>query len=1162
MNISWINQQQDYIYFLYVFTLLFLVIICRKVYKGNEEYTYWRYFYYFLLFITAKYFFLLLKQLFRFESLISFIPLLITVIAYAYLILFITAKRFTYLNKIALTVYFVLSISLLFIYNLSSEAVYLACLCILQAVIGFLSAVTIIKTYSKSSYFIHTAMALFIESIHSIMLYAVDENVYVDLIVLAMLFLQLFVSRVRYFYISMRNKSAIQKSAIIIDLLLTSLLITGFVFINITESIILNVEKYESSIAVLNDIAGKLRGTGIILILILALVIMLLAQYYQKAREEQQRASQYLSLAGAFIVLIDRWGNIRLINKKGCSILGSDEKDIIGQNWFDNYIPTNLVDTMKQVFNQIVRGEIAPVEFYENEIITTNKEVRLIKWTNTAVKDDNGRIVGVLSSGDDVTEIKQMEKSLRRAKSEAEAANVAKGRFLANMSHEIRTPINAIMGFAQLLLQSQMDFRHKDYVAKIRVASKTLLSIINDILDFSKIESGKVELENIPFEMDDILVQISDLFSFDASEKNVELVFDVDNEISTHLIGDSLRLGQVLVNLVGNAIKFTEEGQVILRIRKKACEKREALLLEFSVIDTGIGISKDKLNTLFQPFHQADSSTSRRFGGTGLGLSICHSLVHVMGGSIDVESSLGEGSTFRFSIELGIGQILDENRSKDDLAGNRALIIEDNTLVAEILTNMLKSYGISSETLVAEVDNTTFIKDFENKSFDIIIAKCRNNDMDESCIINSIRKMEIHKNTPIMLTTTEFESDGLLHKAERMSIDHVITKPIIGKEFIDLISKILQNKHNFKIEADEDIKNEVSIDRGVINVLLVEDNRMNRLLMVEMLLTLGMEVDAAINGKEALIMLTSEPEKYDIIFMDIMMPVMNGIEATVSIRSEARFKDMPIIAMSADISKEDRHRSIISGMNEHINKPVDIEQIRSVIKRFVTKKSASIDAKKELTKLNEKQIEIVNKIKEIKADGVDIEKGLQKINYNIEMYKELLKTFSKQLKESYYDLENLHKQREFDKMGEIIHEVKGVSGNLCIDSIFELFIRLSKSVKDKDYSETAKLIYEFNSNLALYLQTLTLIREQLPDDFKKVVVPEDKKVGEILYKLKSSLRLNSFEAEHELDYLKVILSDTYYKNEVAKIKENIDMLNFDVALELVELLEKRLFEAM
>ena len=630
----------------------------------------------------------------------------------------------------------------------------------------------------------------------------------------------------------------------------------------------------------------------------------------------------------------DREGRFVFVNERFAALFGKSADEIVGKTVADFY-PKEFADEAREEDERVMAsGEVVEDVFDD----TVDGELRYFASRKGPVRNEAGEVIGIQTIFWDITEQRVAENALlaereelRRAKQAADHANRAKSDFLANMSHEIRTPMNAIIGMTDLLLETQLTQTQREYLRMVQDSGEALLTLINDILDFSKIEAGKLELERTSFDIRETLGDSMKGLGFRAHGKGLELVLHVDDTIPKRFFGDPGRIRQIVVNLVGNAIKFTEQGEVVLEIE---CLERSdtAARLRFAVIDTGIGIAKEHCDKVFEEFEQADASTTRRFGGTGLGLAICARLVELMEGRIWVESELGRGSRFQFELPLEIDpaeHVPSPAQPQIDIHGVRVLIVDDNATNRRILKSMLSNWGMSPVTTSGGAHALRAIADAneEDDAFALVISDVNMPEMDGLMLAKTIVEQALlDPASLIMLTSGARPADA--SDLRSIGISQHLLKPIKQSEVYDAVICSLNATGVTatlpRVAADAA---PATMTPSELQILLAEDNLVNQKLAIGILNKLGHRVTVANNGQEALDLL--DQQTFDLVLMDVQMPEMDGLAATREIRRREAHAGthLPIVAMTAHAMKGDRERCLESGMDDYLSKPIRLKDL-------------------------------------------------------------------------------------------------------------------------------------------------------------------------------------------------------------------------------------------
>jgi two-component system sensor histidine kinase/response regulator len=666
---------------------------------------------------------------------------------------------------------------------------------------------------------------------------------------------------------------------------------------------------------------------------------------------ERVRAQETLSEERKILrTMIDNVPDYMYVKDKECRFLVANAAvarqmgakapdDLLGKTDFDFY-PRELATTFFEDEQKVICSGKAEINREEKGLDPQGNESHVLT-TQVPLHDKNGRVTGLVGIGHDITHLKKIQTEMQRAREVAEAASRAKSEFLANMSHEIRTPLNGILGMTDLALDTELNREQREYLDTVKVSADSLLRVINDILDFSKIEAGRIDLESVDFDVRDNLESALKTLAVRADEKALELLCEVAPEVPERARGDITRLRQVLLNLVGNAIKFTNEGEVAVRVRQEANDGHE-LILHFTVSDTGIGIPEDKREVIFDPFAQADSSTTRKYGGTGLGLTISSRLVNMMGGRIWVESEAGQGSHFHFTVRL---QIADQREMEvkvgspappEVLRGVRVLVVDDNRTNLRILEEMLKRWEMlpvcveGGEHALAELASARE----QGKSFGLMVTDMHMPKMDGFALVEHVRqKPEIGAATIMMLTSAGHRGDA--ERCQKLGVSAYLLKPIRQSELREAIAKVLAAREQegrmalvtrFSL-ADARERSEI------LRILVAEDNLVNQRLIVRLLEKRGHRVAVAGNGLETLAAL--EKEAFDLILMDVQMPEMDGFEATATIRKKEKNSDRHqiIVALTAHAMKGDHEKCLAAGMDGYLSKPIRPQELDEILAR-------------------------------------------------------------------------------------------------------------------------------------------------------------------------------------------------------------------------------------
>ncbi|MDO9529432.1 MAG: response regulator, partial [Syntrophales bacterium] len=666
----------------------------------------------------------------------------------------------------------------------------------------------------------------------------------------------------------------------------------------------------------------------------------------EKALQESEEIFRTIStVANDGIIMLNNEGEVTYWNEAAERMFGYTSEEILGKELHPTLAPKRYHEDYKVGFSKFkMTGQGAAVG-QTLELMALKKDgtefpVEL-SMTSTKLKD-RWNAIGLVR---DITKRKRVEEELQKAREEAEAASHAKTEFLAGMSHEIRTPMNAIIGMADLLLETPLDHEQQQFVQTFQAASENLLSIINNILDISKVEAGHIYLETIDFDLNDVIGKTGEVMAIRAHKKGLELAYNILPDVPTALFGDPVRLQQILMNLVGNAIKFTEKGEVIIQVERQGSEVRDdgsgggKVELLFSVTDTGIGIPPEKIDTIFDVFMQADSSTTRKYGGTGLGLTISKQLVELMGGHVRVESEQGKRSTFSFTAKFAIGSVPEERieRLPVDLKRLKVLVVDDNKTSRMILSRVLSGLGA---LVVKAEDGKQGLAEFKRAAdagapFQLALIDRHMPVMDGFELAKHIKE-EVGdvKDTAVMMLTSD-DRYGDISRCKELGISFYLVKPVKKANLLDAIAAVLGRKTTLAIGRVPDVKPVDFSKTRPFNILLVEDSADNRLLIQSYFKRTSDHIDIAENGEIAVEKFKSG--KYDLVLMDVQMPVMDGYTATREIRKwerESGGKETPIIALTAHAMAEDAKKSLDAGCTHHLTKPIRKATLMETIQRY------------------------------------------------------------------------------------------------------------------------------------------------------------------------------------------------------------------------------------
>lgn len=922
-----------------------------------------------------------------------------------------------------------------------------------------------------------------------------------------------------------------------------------------------------------------------------------LRQAQQAERQAEARLQSVIDSATEFsIIATDTVGIVRLFSKGAEKMLGYASTDIVNQQSPAIFHLAEEVAARGKELSIELQREIAGFDVFVVKARKYLNETR--EWTYvhrsgrqipvrlvvTAIFDTDQKITGYLGIAHDISDEKELQKLLISAKENAEQVSQAKSDFVANMSHEIRTPMNAVLGMSQLLAATYLNTEQRKYLEMIKTSGQSLLGILNDILDFSKIEANRLELLRSEFLLDDILGALANMMAVSVGERNIEVAIGVDIGVPKRLIGDPLRLQQVLTNLVGNALKFTAQGEVSIFVEKMPADSQQesqenaevvhadaatvgqTVRLKFSIRDTGIGMNESQIAKLFQPFYQADASTTRQYGGTGLGLSITKRILDMMGASIEVHSQLGQGTEFQ--VQVPLSAMLDDQ--VDIPTHNpkqlRLLVVDDNATSNDYICRTIRSWDWLVESASSGPQALEFVRSRMNSQemFDVILVDSQLPDMDGLTSIQYLSEMLPGGATSFVIMVSAHSRDQILHQPELACVDAILMKPITGSSMFDTVHEaIALNLDSAHLSPHR--KSTMSHPRSMAGTrfLLVEDNPFNQIVAKGFLEQGGASVEVLDNGQLAVDHLRLHADQYDAVLMDVQMPIMDGITATKMIRSELGLR-VPIIAMSAGVMYSERDRCIRSGMDDFVAKPVDIDQMFQVLAKYVTKRSdkdgkqSTVDGSLDHSVL----FSVPDSIDETREtdyfNPTPFEKLARAAPESLSKIVASIKGVVEQAGQQWSLVRQAVQTQRWDDAARGLHSMRGSVGSLGAKPFAALTLQLETQIRAGDVTELERALAQAEADLnrSLNLAYIWLAQQEAQVQLLAAEPRVERVLNSAGFKqLRQLLQENNMQACDLFEEMRTALRARFGDGQMTQFERAMTGLDFKTALQLLDIID-------